>query len=218
MRGTLPKLNKREFTHLVVDIETGLILIGVASASCASAVTLGLLNSMQFSLPVQFLEKRGNRNRFDFNKDLYQLILGVEIRRFPKRLARKGLMRKRRLAKLRAEYISALEIYFEQELHRVAEYMPEHLAAYIHSELDYCDPARSHFTRPIEEYAALQEIEVQAAYQELQLKLQSSGMVRLRNYALYEKYMMRMNTCESAPELDAVLKDALDAMLCNAMI
>ncbi len=218
MRRTILKLSKKEFIHLVVDTETGLILTSVDSASCASALPLGLLNSVAFSLPRQFLGKKRGRNGFDFDKDLYQLIVGIEISRFPKKLMRDDLKRNRKLARMRGEHIYALELYFEGELHRIAEYMPEHLVSYIQSELDKCNPAQNCFTRPVEEYAALQEIDVNVAYQELQLKLQSNGMVRLRNYALFEKYMMVMNTCEDEKELDAVLKIALEAMFNRAMV
>src|SRR6266480_6076131 len=209
---------KEEPLHIVADLETGLIYAPVPSGSCATALTLGLMNSAAFSFPVQMPLRKDEWDACDFENDLYQLLQASEVRPFPKNLVRQDLMRRKSLAKLRATYLYGLEIHFQRELHRIAEYMPDDLVSFVHNELNHCDPGNGKYTKAIEEYAALQEIDVDVAYQELRMKLQSNGMVKLRNYALYEKYMMQMNSCVTRGQLNAVLDAVLVARTRSAAI
>jgi len=206
--------------YLVADNETGLVYGRFPSATTATAVTFGILNSYSFSLPIQLPHRKTEWDAYDFNKNLYQ----AERRRrfkfceFPKELIRDDLLKKRELARLRGFYIHCLEVYCAAQLHRVAEYMPDQLAAFVHSELANCDPSKNIFTRSIEEYAALQEITVDFAYQELQLKLHSTGAVKLRNYAIQQQYMTKMNFCETSQALNDVMQDSFNALVYKAMI
>lgn len=156
--------------------------------------------------------------RYDYGKGLYRVISDDAIDRFPARLMRKDLRRKKELAKIRGEYVYFLEIYFEGEMHRIAEYMPEHLAAFLHDELNHGDPGRGTYAGTIEEYAAIQEVDAGTAYRELRLKLQSSGIARMRNYALHNKFMMEVNRCETTEELEAVRARVFEATVHSAKI
>jgi hypothetical protein len=118
-------------------------------------------------------------------------------------------MPRRHLAKLRITFLYGLEVNFQRELDHAAEYMPDHLVSFIYDELADCDPRAGRYTKAIEEYAALQDITVEVAYQELRMKLQSKGMAKLRNYALYQKYMMQMNSCTTREQLNKVFEEAL---------
>lgn len=209
---------KEDPIYIVADIETGLVLTRVSSANCASALTLGLLNSTSISLPTQLSHRRNEWDAYDFNKGLFQVSQGYLIAPYPEELLREDLLKKREVAKIRGAFIYSLEVYCMQELTRIASYMPENLMVFIQQELSQCDPEKNIFTKAIEEYAALQEIEASVAYHELQLQLQSSGVVKLRNYAIYEKFMMKMNSCYTREELQVVHEQAFDALIRKAAI
>lgn len=208
---------KEEPIYLVADMETGLVLTRVSSASCASAVTSGLLNTMSLSLPTQLSHRRHEWDACNFNRDLYQILKGV-VTPFPEDLIREDLLKRREISKIRGAYIYSLEIYCQQALTRIANYMPTDLYPFIQNELRICDHEHGIYTQAIEEYAALQEIEPSVAFMELQLQLQSSGIVKFRNYALYEKYIIKMNSCETREELEKVHDQACVAMIQNAKI
>lgn len=202
-------LYKEEPLHVVADIETGLIYAPAPSGACATALTLGLVNSAAYSFPTQLPLRKDEWDGCDFENGLYQLLKVSEVRPFPKDLIRQDLLNRKYLAKLRATFIYGLEVHFQRELEHVAEYMPDNLVPFIYHELADCDPRAGTYTSAIEEYAALQGIDPEVAYQELRMKLQSSGMAKLRNYALYEKYMMQMNSCTTRKQLREVFEAAL---------
>jgi len=198
--------------YLVSDIETSLVYAQVPSPAAAAAVTLGILNSYSYSLPIHLPNRKTEWDAYDFNKDLYQTLPKFKFRKFPKELIRDDLLKKRKLARLRGYHFYCMEVYCEGALGRVAEYMPDELAAFMYSELAKCEPSRNVFTRPIEEYAALQEIDVGVAYQELQQRLHTRGEIELRNYAIHQKYVMKMNLCQTKRELNRVLQQATLAL------
>lgn len=204
--------------YLVIDHETGLVYARVPSASAATTVTLGILNSYCFSLPVQLPHRNKEWDEFDFNQNLYQREREYKFRDFPKDLTRKDLLEKRQLARQRGYYIYCLEAYCSAQLNRITEYMPPDLTSFIYQELQNCDSDKGAFTAPIEEYAALQDVEPSVAYQELKLKMHSAGAVKLRNFALQQKYAMKLNRCETRNDMDAILKEAFDAIIFNALV
>jgi hypothetical protein len=133
-------------------------------------------------------------------------------------LLREDLLRNRRLAAQRSRYLRSLEVYCRDHLARSGEYLPDNLTAFLHDELRSCDPSNGVFARSIEEYAEVSEIDPAAAYQELRLKLRSSGIVSLRTYAQHQKFMMKMNACESRDDLMKVFGQFMDAMYRRAAV
>jgi hypothetical protein len=75
----------------------------------------------------------------------------------------------------------------------------------ISRELDKCvltEPAS--YTEAIKEYAAIHEIDLQTAYQELKLQVDEALMIKVRVHAYLEKYARLMNKVNSDAEADAV--------------
>jgi hypothetical protein len=212
---------KNSSIYLVTDDETKLVYARVASASVAAAVTLGILNSVVLALPVGIPHLKGRWDEHDFDKDLYKADFspgsGLRFQKFPPELIRDDLLRNRKLAARRGYYIHSLEIRCEDQLARTAEYMPDNLAAFLHDELRDCDASRNVFATSIQEYADLSGIDPQAAFQELRLKLKSSGLVSLRTYALQQKFMMKMNACETEEEFGKVFAEFFDATFFKAL-
>lgn len=82
---------------------------------------------------------------------------------------------------------------------RLDEYYSAYLSSYLNSELLKCDPEKNFYTQSIYEYAYIQEISVETAYQELNMKNESLGLAHMRNYAVYLKGVREINqqqTCE----------------------
>jgi hypothetical protein len=212
---------KEDSVYLVADDETRLVYAKVASASVANAVTLGILNSYVLALPVEIPHLKNNWDACDFDKDLYQaqfsVASGLRFVKFPEALIREDLLRNRRLASRRAYYIHSLEVRCRDQLVRTAEYIPDNLAAFLHDELRDCDPAQNVFARSVEEYAEISGIDAQAAWQELRLKLKSRGLVGVRTYALQQKFMMKMNACESEEDFANVFAEFFDAIFLKAL-
>jgi hypothetical protein len=212
---------KEDSVYLVADDETRLVYARAPSASVATGVTLGILNSFVLRLPVEIPHLKNTWDAYDFDKDLYQAEfsseIGVRFARFPDELLRADLLKNRKLASRRACYLHALEVHCRDQLARIAEFVPDNLTAFLHDELRNCNPSKNVFARSIEEYAALSEIEPAAACQELQLKLKSSGLVSLRTYALQQKFMMKMNACETEQDLDKVFAEFFQAIFYKAL-
>jgi hypothetical protein len=210
-----------ESVYLVADDETRLVYARVASASVATAVTLGILNSYVLALPVAIPHLRNKWDGCDFEKELYQAefspVSGLSFVKFPDELMREDLLRNRALATSRAYYLHSLEVRCRDQLARTAEYLPDNLTAFLHDELRKCDPSKGVFARAIVEYAQLSEIEPAAACQELKLKLESCGLVSLRTYALQQKFMMKVNACEAEQDFEKVFAEFFEAIFHKAL-
>ena len=210
---------KEESIHIVLDIETGLVYTRVPTAVCAASLTLGLLNSTSISLPIQLPHRRDEWDALNFNRDLYRIESGglifspIADAEIPS-----DVLKKRAAALIRGAYVYSLEVYCQGELSRISEYMPADLVPYLYDQLGRCDPKANVYSQSIEEYAAIHEIECSVAYQELLLKLQSAGAVKMRNQAIYEKFMMRMNECFTREELESVHNQAFNMLFNNAKI
>lgn len=213
---------KEDSIYLVVDWETRLVYARVASASVATAMTLGILNSHVLALPADIPHLKDKWDEYDFGKKPYRFEYtsaeGYRFLEFPEERLHEDLLRKHGVASKRGHYLHSLETYCRNHLALTAEYVPDNLTAFLHDELRSCAPSENVFARSVQEYAQLSEIEPAAAYQELQLKLKSSGLVSLRNYALQQKYMMKLNACETEQEFDNVFTEFFEAMYDKAAI
>jgi hypothetical protein len=174
------------------------------------------------SLPVELPYVKHRWDEHDFGKTLYQAqfspAAGWHFRPFPDKLLREDLLRNRQLAVERGHHLRTLEVFCRDHLARSAEYMPEHLSAFLGEELRGCDPAHGVFTRSIEEYADVAGIDPAAAYQELRLKLRSNGLVAMRTYAQHQKFMMKMNACDNEEDFLKVFGQFMDAMYTGAAV
>jgi len=211
-----------EAIYLVVDWETRLVYARAPSASVATAMTLGILNSQVLALPADISHLKDKWDEYDFGRDLYRFeytsAAGYRFPEFPKERLHEDLLRKHEVASKRCRYLHRLETYCRNHLALTAEWVPDNLSAFLHDELRTCDPAGGVFARSIQEYAELSAIEPAAAYQELQLKLTSSGLVSLRTYALQQKYMMKLNACQAEQDFEGVFAEFFEAVYHKAAI
>jgi hypothetical protein len=206
---------------LVADDETMLVYARAPSASVACAVTLGILNSRVITLPVPIPNLSARWDDCDFANELYQAQpprgSPWHFVKFPPSLMREDLLRNRGLALKRAYHLHCLEVYCRNHLAHMTEYMPDNVAAYLREELCGCDLSSGRFAKSIEEYAEISGIDPAAACQELRLKLDSLALVGLRTYAQHQKFMLKMNGCETDAEFTGVFAEFLESMYYKAI-
>lgn len=210
---------KEEPIYLVIDQETKLVYARAPSAACATSLSLGLLNSNAFSLPSQLAHRRDEWDDCNFNRSLFRMTSsGFTFEPvLPETLPAQQL-KNREIALIRSAFLYSLEIYCAGELTRIASYMPQDLVPFIYQELNDSDPDRDAYAQGIEEYAAIQKISCAAAYMELKTKLHASGIVKLRNHAIYEKFAQEMTRCKNKTELEVVHNQAFNILFNNSKI
>lgn len=210
---------KEDPIYLVMDLETKLVYVRAPSAACATSLSLGLLNSSAFSLPSQLAHRRDEWDDCNFNRNLFRMTSsGFQFEPVLAESLPEQQLRNRELALIRSAFLYSLEIYCAGELTRIASYMPQDLVPFLYEELNGSDPDRDAYAQGIEEYAAIHQISCAAAYMELKMKLHASGIVKLRNHAIYEKFALEMTRSQSKAELEAVHNQAFNILFNNSKI
>lgn len=111
------------------------------------------------------------------------------------------LLRKR-LAKARGIALYSIELFMERYLNRTHDFYDSSLDSF----LAYSLLASGQDSPAVKEYAAIQEIPLLAAYNELKLRLENHGMMRLKNFATFKKYVHRINTKATQEDIEAELQ------------
>lgn len=194
--------------QLVVDLENGAVLCRPQSTSTAKSVVKGIQNSSVCTLASSLVWKAREYKDFDFNKDDLVWSVGGKIMLMPDHLKTDEFYAKKELAQERSKYIYALEVYFQMYLTRVVDYYDQGTEAYIISELDQCNPLANYYTYGIQEYARVLGIHPETAYKEFKLRYDTQMLTRLRNFAMFQKWLDIMNTCYTKEELQEALKNA----------
>jgi len=117
-------------------------------------------------------------------------------------------LERKRKATLHREYLSRLLVTCEKEISRTVDYSDYSNNAYLISQLDKCNIVVGEFTNVVIEYSSINDIDENTGYQELCLLVESSGMIKLRNYAIFNKYAIQIGSCSSEEELQLVILDA----------
>src|SRR5262245_55529615 len=112
--------------YLVVDRETRLVYARAPSASVATAMTLGILNSHVLARPADIPHLQDKWEQYDFGKDLYRFEYtsadGYRFLEFPKERLHEDLLRKHSVASKRCRYHHSLEGHCRNHLALTAEY------------------------------------------------------------------------------------------------
>lgn len=112
----------------------------------------------------------------------------------------------RNVAILRAKYISVLFNQCRQHTLRVID-VPDFgiMEGYLADQLRQCDPSKSTYTDSVIEWAQLSEVEPETAYLELKMRHDSIGKVYLRNHAIMQKYLRKINIATTEPQMIELL-------------
>ena len=103
------------------------------------------------------------------------------------------------------ERLVTLRNICEREVTRAISYIDFGSDAYLISQLNKCDPLFNRYTNVVIEYAGINEIDESTAYQELLMLVESNGLIRLRNYAIFNKAATTMSLSKTKEEINTVI-------------
>lgn len=211
---------KNSFIYILIDIPSTSVLTRVKSLTCGRALSKGILDTEVVPLPSNL----GTRHDEYVSKDLwngYWIYNGrtVSLSELPEHIKSDERYQKiRSLAKLRHNYQYALETYYQINLVRSFDFYDYGFDLYIQSQLDKVNTATNEYPQAIKEYALISGISEENAYEELAMRSQTYGLIKTRNYALYQKYVYLLNQVDTEPELEVVIKQAIKELKNNAQV
>lgn len=205
-------------THFVVDLENGVILTPVKSVSSGKATQEGIPNSSLIAIANVLPWRQKDYSQFDLWRDDLVWAVGGKVDAMPEHLKTPEMYAKKKLAYLRQTYLYALEVFFQMYLGRTVDNYDQGLDAYIINEVEQCNPLAGYYTYALQEYARIIGIHPETAYNELKLRYDTQCLARIRNFALYSKWVDLMNACETKEQLQKALKDANDEIWGKAVI
>jgi hypothetical protein len=209
-----------ENTYAVFDTETRIILVFPQSYTTAVCVSRGMLNTEPILLPTSLARVGNELKQYNLDSDVLKLTpkQGHWVSLVPDHLITEQLMKQREIATLRSEYIYVLEQQFKIQNARSMLYFDEHVATYLIDEINKSEPMTDTYSKGIVEYASIQFISPAAAYQELKFMIESSGLIKIRNYAWFSEYVRKFNGLTTKEELQAEVKNSWQSLVLNAFI
>jgi hypothetical protein len=194
-----------ENMYAVVDKTTNIILSFPKSYTAAECVTQGLLDTKAIMIPTSLSKVGKEFKSYNLEKDFLKLSISETswLSKVPDHLINFNLQKKRKIARLRSIYIYSLEQRFLkiQNIRSIIHF-DEHVYANLLDDIKKSDPITDTYSQGIVEYANIQTISPKTAYQEIKFMLDSSGLIKIRNYAWFKHYVKRFNALHTRKDLD----------------
>lgn len=210
-----------ENIYAVFDTATRIILAFPRSYTTAVYVSQGILNTEAILVPTTLEKVDREFKQYDLNVDVLKLTpktAGKWVEMIHDQLVHDELRKKIEIAKLRAEYIYVLEQQFKIQNARSMLHFDEFVVAYLLDEIGKSNPENDYYSDGIKEYATIQSLSPNVAYKEIKFMLDSSGLIKIRNYAWFMEYVRKFNTLTTKEELTAEVKNAWQSLVLNAYI
>jgi hypothetical protein len=194
-----------ENMYAVVDKTTNIILSFPKSYTAAECVTQGLLDTKAIMIPTSLSKVGKEFKSYNLEKDFLKLSISETswLSKVPDHLINFNLQKKRKIARLRSIYIYSLEQRFLkiQNIRSIIHF-DEHVYANLLDDIKKSDPITDTYSQGIVEYANIQAISPKTAYHEIKFMLDSSGLIKIRNYAWFKHYVKRFNALHTRKDLD----------------
>lgn len=200
-----------EIAHVITDSHTRIILFFAPSRLTAVKLAEGMLNTWahEFVIHENFLS--GFIKNIDRNRDIVYLkqSYGYPVRAtlISDYAHKEEVYQKRELLGLRSKYLYDLELLCKTQLTRTRLFVDPAVGPFLLDQLKQCDPKNDFYTLRIHEYADINQIPVDTAYQELMLRTQSADLIRFRVQAFYDKYSHQLNGLSKPEDFDRVMMD-----------
>jgi hypothetical protein len=209
-----------ENIYAVYDTETRIILCFPRSYTTALYVSQGILNTEPILIPSSLARVGNELKQFNLNVDVLRLTpkQGHWVSLVPDHLVNDKLSKQREIAKLRSEYIYVLEQQFKIQNARSILHFDEQVMSFLSHEVNKSEPMTDTYSMGIIEYANIQSISPKVAYQEIKFMLDSSSLIKIRNYAWFTEYIRKFNSLTTKEELAAEVKNAWQSLVLNAFI
>lgn len=200
--------------YLVVDKFNAGVLYSASSLANASNVSAGILSSTVIQIPL-YREHFSQYQHFDFENDLLQASRDRKITPLPKETVTDDFLERRRVAKIRGQYLASVELVCLLGREKSSFRYPEEISAELEIELSKCRVEVGHFSEAIQEYATVQEVEPVVAYEELKFLVDGARIEKIRNFAFYQKYVRLMNSLP-LDKLGKCYADLINEIFLNA--
>ena len=184
-----------ESLFLVVDLHNG----GVLHRAKNREVMVGLLEGLVDAIPYQTFTDLfyPEYAEYDFEKDHLVLSpLDRKIHRMPESLVTEAFLARRARAAEKARYVHRLQMFCEAARDAVSLGVPPEVYADLETELSLCRPEHGVFSPAIHDYASYSSLEPRACYDELRMRVETGRRHRIRNYAIYRRYLDRIHVTE----------------------
>jgi len=202
--------------YLLIDRNNGGVLCTLPNRTVGTNLMLGLLDSRTIEIPL-------HRKIFEIYKDVDfdNSFLHVSVKREVNPLKPENItdlfLKRREEAKLRAKYLELLEMLSFLSLKKACLGYPSSISSILEKELQSCRPEENYFSEGIKSYAHINQISFDAAYYEIKFKVEGSNTVKIRDYAIFQKYVRIFNTC-SLDQLDQEFNNVRTEMFLNAKV
>lgn len=199
--------------HLLVDERNRGVLCPTSHEDTAIALMAAFPDTTVIQVPFE-LTSYNRYAGYDFHNTLWHVSL-VErnITPLSETLITADFQNRRTRALRKIPIIRNLQIICQMTRLRASFGFPDIISSDLAEEIALSNPEIGHFSIGIHEYAAIREIDLSTAYTELKMKVESSRILRIRNFAIYEKYLALI--CQSNDE-STVFKGLMDEVLYNS--
>lgn len=194
-----------ENLYAIVDDETKIILSFPGSYSTAHYVTQGMLKTKAVMIPTSLQTVSESLKRYDLKNDVLKLDIKENswVSLVPPHLISKTIIQKRNICRLRSSYIYSLEQRFLKISGiRSIIHFDEHVTPFLLSEIKRSNPETDEYSDGIVDYANIQSISPAAAYREIKMMLESSGLMKIRNQAWFHVFVNKFNSLTNKKQFD----------------
>lgn len=202
--------------YLVVDEATEGILISAPSLELAVHLAKGFINARVTLIPLhrEFFKKY---IPFNFEDEHLGVTIYRDVSQLEPAKVTSTYLAQRTLARARLKALESLQTYcFLGRIPATFGFTDE-IAAEIDLELLRCRPTEGFFTPAIVEFAHLQHLSAETAYEELKMRVEGARLIKIRNFAVFDKYSRIINQSQEH-ELDSHLAQVLDEVFLNSMV
>ena len=200
--------------YLVIDKLNGGVLYSAPTLANASNVSAGILSTAIIQIPL-YREHFSSLKKFDFDNEMLHASKERNIKPLPEKDVTEDFLERRRVAKIRGKYLLGVELVCLLGREKSLFHYPEEISAELEIELNKCRLQDGYFSQAIKEYATVQEIEPEVAYEELRFLVDGARVEKIRNFAFYQKYIRLMNK-SPLESLEECYSRLIDEVFLNA--
>ena len=205
-----------ESLFLVIDLHNGGILHRVKNRE----ILVGLLEGMVDCIPYQTFREffYPEYSEYDFEKDhLFLSPMDRKIHRMPEAMVTESFLARRARAAEKARYIHRLQLLCEAARDTLSLGVSGEIYADLETELSACEPDRGVFSSAIHDFAAYSKLEPEACYDELRMRVETSRRHRVRNYAIYRRFLDLIHVTE-IEGMKALFEDLNKELFLNSYV
>ncbi len=183
-------------TLLLLDLHTGGVLYSTRLREILTGLLAAVLDTLPFSISLDLSPELG---QFNFEDDFLQLSpIDRIFRPMDPALITEEFLQRRQLAQEKGLALRDLQIICEAARDTLTLGVPAEVYADLETELSKYKNSGGDFSPAIVEYASILELSPEVCVQELRMKVESARLIRIRNFAIYQKYLEII--CRSKPD------------------